>query len=178
MALELGLGALGALDAHAHSELAWAATAAALAALTAALLYSSSAGIQASLALLAAAFMLRDHDRLLLAPLYGACLLLVGEFSQLSFELRNRPRLAEGVVTSWLAAVVLLAALGGAVAAVAALAVTIAPSRTVVFTAVGSAAAIAVFAAIAALARRTVRAPGEPLPTTDAGREGSSRHRV
>lgn len=114
----------------------------------------------------------RDQDRLLLAPLYGAGLLLVIELAQRSLELRGHERLGPGVTTSRLAAIMVAAALGLCAAALAALAVTLAPPRSVTLTALATIAALSAFAAIALLARRDdpQRAETRHQPTaTDGG---------
>lgn len=143
-----------ATDAHAGAGLAWFATGVAAVVLAVGLVVASSTTVQGSVAVLAALFLLRDGDRLLLAPLYGASLLLVGELAQISFELRGMERVGAGVLGSRLGAVLLLAAFGTGAAAVAALAVTVAPARSVGFTAAGTFATVAAFALIVALARR------------------------
>ena len=114
----------------------------------------SSSAVQASVALLGVVFLLNQQERLLLAPLYGACLLLVSELAQRSFELGRQDRIGPGVIGPRLAAILLAAALGACAAAVVAIAVTIAPPRSVAFTAAGTVALLAGLAAIVALARR------------------------
>ncbi len=137
----------------------------AIALLALGILVGSSAPLQLSLAVLAAMLLLRDHDRLLLAPVYGGCLLLVGELGQLSLELRDYERVGPGVIAGRLAAVAWIAGLGGAAAALAALAVTVAPGRSLGFTALGALAVVVLFAAIAMLARQvTGRDGADPEP--------------
>jgi hypothetical protein len=172
VALAVALGALVALDAGTAAGAAWYATATAVLILTVGLVVASSVTVQWSVALLAAMLLLRHHDRLVLAPLYGACLLLVAELAQRSLELRGRELIGPGVIVSRLAAVVVLAAVGGCAAAVAAIAVTIAPGRSVGFSAAGTLAAVGAFAAIVLLARRRHQQdPGEDeAPNTRAGR--------
>lgn len=121
------------------------------------LVLASSATVQLSLALLGALLLLRHQDRLLLAPLYGACLLVAGELAQRSLELRGQQRIGSGVVGLRLTAVLLLAALGACAAALCAMAVTIAPSRSVGFTAVGTLAVTAAFALVLLISRRRAR---------------------
>ncbi len=117
------------------------------------LLAGSSGAIQCSLAVGAALLLLRHDGRLLLAPLYGACLLTAGELAQRSVELRGQQRIGRGAVAPRLIAVVVLAALGGCAGALAAIAVTIAPGRSVALTAAATIAALAALATIVLLAR-------------------------
>ena len=98
--------------------------------------------------------LLRHQDRLVLAPLYGARLLALGELGQRSLELRGLERVGSGVVRARLAAVLALAGLGACGAAVAAIAVTIAPGRSVGLTALGTVAVLGSCATIVMLARR------------------------
>jgi hypothetical protein len=155
IALELGLGALIATDARAAAGLAWYGTAASLVILTVGLVAASSGTVQSSVALLGALLLLLRHqDRLVLAPLYGACLLVAGELAQRSLELRGQQRIGPAVIGLRVAAVLVLAALGACAAALAAIAVTIAPARSVAFTAVGTLAALAASALIVLLAQQ------------------------
>lgn len=154
MALDVALGALVAADANTAVGLAWYGTAVSLVILTAALVVASPGTVQVSVALLAAMLLLRREDRLVLAPLYGASLLLLGELAQRSIELRGTKRIGSGVIGARLAAILVLAGLGACGTAVAAIAVTIAPPRSVGFTAVGTIAVLAAFATIVVLARR------------------------
>ena len=131
ISVEVGLGALAATDAGAAGELAWVGTVISVTILALGLLAGSSGAIQCSLAVGAALLLLRHDDRLLLAPLYGAWLLTAGELAQRSVELRGRQRIERGAVGPRLIAVVVLAALGGCAGALAAIAVTIAPGRSV-----------------------------------------------
>jgi len=115
---------------------------------------ASSPLVQASIALLGVLLLLRAHDRLVVAPLYGACLLLVGELGQRSIELRGVDRVGPEVITARLAEVFALAAFAACGAAVTAVAVTIAPGRSVGLTALGTVALLVAFAVLVALARR------------------------
>ena len=152
--MAFGLGAFVATDAGANVPLAWYGTAVSILILTLGLAADSIWAVQLSIALLGALLLLRHEDRLVLAPVYGAGVLLVGELAQRSLELRGQGRLGPGVIASRLAACLVLAGLGACGAAVAAIAVTIAPARTVAFTAVGTIAALVAFGAIVVLARR------------------------
>jgi hypothetical protein len=154
VALTVALGALVGFDAGTAAGVAWGGTAISVTILTGGLALGSSSAVQWSLALLGAMLLFRHQDRLVLAPLYGACLLMVGELGQRSLELRGPALIGPGVIASRLAVLVVLAALGACSGAVVAMAVTIAPGPSVGLTAVGTVAALAAFAAIVALARR------------------------
>jgi hypothetical protein len=127
------------------------------------LLARSSGAIQCSLVVIVALLLLRRDYRLLLAPLYGACLLMAGELAQRSIELRRQTRVERGVVGSRLMAVAVLAAVGGCAGALAAIAVTIAPDRSTVLSAAATIAVLAALATIVLLARaRRRETPAEP----------------
>jgi hypothetical protein len=130
---------------------------------------ASPPAVQSSVAVLAVLLLLRHEDRLVIAPLYGACLLLVAELAQRSLELRGLARVGPRVISARVAAVLALAALGACGGAAAAIAVTIAPRRSVWLTAIGTVAILAAFAAIVLLARRHGREnPGKAgQPGTD-----------
>lgn len=155
--LACGLGALSASDARSAAALAWYGTAAAVAALAIALALGAPSGVQAALVPLAALLLLRHDERLLLAPLYGACLLLVGELGQRSIELRRQAWIGPGVIASRLLTVLVVTAVGGCAAALAAIAVTFAPARSVIFTAVGAIAVVAAVGLITWFARPHAR---------------------
>jgi len=164
-----------ATDAGAAAGLAWYATAVSAVILAIGLVVASSSTVQVSVGLLGSLLLLRHQERLLLAPVYGACLLLLGELAQRSLELRGQERVGVGVVRMRLAAVLVVAALGSCGAAMAAIAVTIAPtSRSVGFTAVGTVAVLTAFAAIVAVARRqhgeNPGAEAAPIRPDDGGR--------
>ncbi len=116
-----------------------------------------SPGVPAALALLAAAFLLRRNDTLALAPLFGGGLLLVGELAQQSVELRGVVRVERGVVTTRVARVLGIGALGAAAGAAATIAVRFAPSHAVGVTAVGALAIVGAVAAVSRLARHADR---------------------
>lgn len=143
-----------ATDARAAADLAWSGTAISVVLLTAGLVMASPSAVQSAVAVLAVLLLLRHEDRLVMAPLYGACLLLVGELAQRSLELRWQARVGSGAISARVAAVLVLVALGACGGAVAAIAVTIAPARSVGFTAIGTVTVLAAFAAIVLLARR------------------------
>jgi hypothetical protein len=162
------LGALVATDAGASTELALVGTAVSELTLALAFVAGSSGSIQWSLGLLAILFLLRHEDRIALAPIYGAGLLLVGELAQRAIDLRGVQRISSGVIRARLAAVIVLAALGACGGAIATIAVRIAPVRSVGFTAIGTIAALATVAAITRLSRRRV-AGGEGTPDSGGG---------
>lgn len=149
--------------------MAWVGTAVAMTILIIGAVVASPGTVQSAVALLAAVLLLRHHERLLLAPLYGACLLLVGELAQRSFELRGSERLGPGVIATRVGSALLLAALGAGAGALAAIAVTIAPARSVGITAVGTAAVVAAFALIVVLARNQSASDRSDDPERDTG---------
>ncbi len=154
LALDVALGALVATDAGAAEGVVWFGTALSVIVLAAGLVLASSSAVQWSAALAGVLLLLRHDQRLILAPLYGACLLLLSELSQRSLELRWVERVAAGVTAPRVVSCVLVAALGACAAAIVATAVTIAPDRSVLLTAAGAIGAVTVFAAIARLGRR------------------------
>lgn len=117
------------------------------------LLVGASTPVHAAVALLATLLLLRQETRLLLAPLYGGGLLVAEELAVRSIELTGVEHLGAGVVSARLAATLSVATLGGCAAVLAALAVTVAPGRSVLFTAVGVIAVLAMFGAITRVAR-------------------------
>jgi hypothetical protein len=175
VALEVAIGVSIATDTHAATSLVWYGTATSGLILVVGLVAESYAAVQVSIALLGALFLLRYQERLLLAPLYGACLLLLSELSQRSFELRRQDRIGPGVIGSRLAASLLATALGACAAVVVALAVTIAPARSVAFTAAGVLALLAGLAGIVALARRSAALNSDRIGK---GRLGRGRERA
>jgi hypothetical protein len=114
-----------------------------------------------SLALLAVVFLLDGGDSLVLAPIYGAGLLLVAELAHCSIDLRGVRWLTLGWVASRLGAILALAALGAGAGALAAAAATIAAPRSAALTAAGAVAAVMALGTIAVLARRGHRVPGD-----------------
>jgi hypothetical protein len=112
-----------------------------------------------SLALLAALSLLDGHGSLVLAPVYGAALLLVGELAQCSIDLRGVRWLATRWIVSRLAASLALVALGACAGALVAGVATIAAARSVALTAVGALATVTAVGTIALIARRGDRVP-------------------
>jgi hypothetical protein len=110
--------------------------------------------VHCGVAVLGAILLLRHSDRLLLAPLYGGGLLLVAELGVRSIELHGVSLIDSRAIGTRLGALVAVGAVGVCGAACAAIAVTGAPSRSLLLTAAGAVAAAAVCAAIALAARR------------------------
>ena len=106
----------------------------------------------------------------MLAPLYGAGLLLVGELAGAHSSCAgssDRPWSGQGAAGGCAR----LAGLGACAAAAAAIAVTIAPGRSVIFTAIGAIAVAATLATIAHDARKRLGTGVDANPATD----GSTR---
>ena len=143
-----------ATDAGASSGLAWAATVLAAVLLVSGIATRSSVPVHVAVAVLGVTLLLRDDARLVLAPLYGAGLLLAAELGTRSIELAGVARVGTGVIGPRLGATVALAAVGACAAALVALAVTAAPGRSLALTAVGAIAAMATCGAVARIARR------------------------
>ena len=149
------LGAIVAGDAGRSVALAWTGAGLATLLLACGLAASSPAPVHCGVAVLGAILLLRHSDRLLLAPLYGGGLLLVAELGVRSIELRGVGLIDPGSIGTRLGVLVAVAAVGVCAGACAALAVTGAPSRSLLVTAAGAIAAVAVCAAIALAARRS-----------------------
>jgi hypothetical protein len=122
--------------------------------LTAGIVGGSFMAVHAAIALLGAMFLLRHETRLLLAPVYGAGLLLIEDLAVQTIELREVSQVALAVIGVRSGAAIAVAAVGACAAAVAALAVSAAPGRSVALTALGALALVVAFAAIMLLARR------------------------
>jgi hypothetical protein len=168
MALLAALATLVITDAGAASQLAWLGAGLAALLLAAGMAAESPTPVHAAVALLGAIFLLRHDTRLLLAPAYGAGLLLMDDLAIRTMEWSGVSRIAPGVIGARVGATLAAAAVGACAAAAAALAVTGAPARSVALTAVGALTAVAAVAAIVRLARRRYRwspatdAPGAP----------------
>lgn len=143
-----------ATDAGASSGSAWAATVFAAVLVVSGIAARSSVPVHAAVAVLGVTLLLRDDARLVLAPLYGAGLLLVAELGTRSIELAGVARVGPDVIGARLGATVALAAAGACAAALGALAVTAGPGRSVALTAVGAIAAGVTCGAVARIARR------------------------
>jgi hypothetical protein len=165
------LGALIAAGAVTSASLAWSGTAVAVLLVALALAVGCAAPIPWSLALLGVVFLLDGGHSLVLAPIYGAGLLVVGELAQCSIDLRRVTWMTPGWVASRLAAILALAALGAGAGALAAAAATVAAARSATLTAAGGVAAVTALGTITLLARRGHRVPadapsGAPDPQT------------
>jgi hypothetical protein len=152
--------------AGAANELAWLATGAAALLLAAGMLAGSPSPVHAAVALLGAMFLARHGMRLLLAPPYGAGLLVMEDLAIQMIELRGVERIAADAVGARSAAAVTAAAAGACVSTGAALAVSVAPGRSVALTALGGVAAVVAFAGIAYLARSRYGSPAADEPST------------
>jgi hypothetical protein len=120
----------------------------ALVALIAAMLAGSPAAVHAAVVLLGTIFLLRQDARLLLAPVYGAGLLLVCELATQAIELSEVSRVAPEVIGARTGAALVAATIGACVSAVAALAETAAPGRSVAVTALGAVTVVVAVAVI------------------------------
>jgi hypothetical protein len=150
----VGLTALVIADAGAASQLAWLGAGTAALLLAAGMVLESPAPVHAAVAVLGVMFLTRHDSRLLLAPPYGAGLLLMDDLAIRTIELVGVDRIAPDVIVTRLGATLAMAAIGACLSAVAALAVTAGLSRTVALTAAGALAAVAAFIALVLLARR------------------------
>jgi len=148
------LAALVLADASTASQLAWLGAAVALVFLAIGMALGSASAVHVAVAVLGGIFLLRHDTRLLLAPVYGAGLLLVEDLAIQTIELRGVGVVALDVVGARTAGVLAIATIGAVAAAAGALAVTAAPGRSVALTALGALAAVAAVAVIAWVARR------------------------
>jgi len=150
----VALAALVIVDAGAASEAAWLGAGVATLLVLAGIVAQSPAPVHAAVAVLGVMFLLRHDSRLLVAPLYGAGLLLIDDLAIRTMELSGVNRIAVDAIAARLAATIAVAAIGACLSALAALAVTAAVPRTVLLTAVGALVAVAAFVAIIVVARR------------------------
>lgn len=141
-------------DAGAASQLAWLGAGTAALLVAAGMAAESPAPVHAAVAVLGTIFLLRQDARLLLAPLYGAGLLLIDDLAIRSMELSGVGEIAAGVIVARVGATLAVAAIGACLSAVAALAVTAAVPRSLVLTALGALATVLAFVAIVLLVRR------------------------
>jgi hypothetical protein len=161
----VGLAALVISDSGSASQLAWLGAALAALFLALGVVAGSVTAVQAAIALLGTIFLLRHDTRLLLAPAYGAGLLLIEDLAVQTIELRRVSRIALAVIGARTEAALAVAAIGASASAAAALAVTVAPGRSVAVTALGALAAVAALAAIVRPARRRYRTYGAQEPS-------------
>lgn len=148
------MAVLDATDAGASAKLAWVGTAAAVLLVVIGMLIRSSAPVHLAVVLLGALLLLRHDARLLLAPVYGAGLLLVAELGSRSIELRRVRTVGPGVLGARALAVSAIAGLGVFASACAAAAVTAAPARSVALTGMAAVAIVAIYGMIAWRTRR------------------------
>jgi hypothetical protein len=154
VALLAGLSALVVADAGSAGEFAWLGASAATVCLLGGIAGGWPGLVHAAVALLGAIFLLRQHNRLLVAPVYGAGLLLIEDLAIQAVDLRAIGWIAAEVIGARTTATLLAATVGACGAAAAGLAVTVAPERSVGLTAVAAVIAVFAFAAIVRLARR------------------------
>jgi hypothetical protein len=150
----VALAALVIAGAGAASQLAWLGAGTAALLLGVGMVAQSPAPVHAEVAVLGVMFLLRHDSRLLLAPPYGAGLLLMDDLAIRTMELSGVSELAPDVIVARLGATLAVAAIGACLSALAALAVTAALPRSVLLTALGALAAVAAFVAIVMLVRR------------------------
>jgi hypothetical protein len=135
------------------SGLAWTITAVAALLLVLAPAVRSETLVYVAIVLLGSLLLLRHDARLLLAPAYGAVLVLEVEFGARAVELRAIQILAPAALGARFAAVCFAALVGACAAAGTAAAVTVAPGRSVLLTGLGSLALFATFAGVVRAAR-------------------------
>jgi hypothetical protein len=165
-----GLSALVVSDAGSASQLAWLGAGLAAVLIAVGMLAGSPGPVHVGVALLGAIFLTRQDARLLLAPAYGAGLLLLEDLASQTMELRGVELIAPDVIGARAAATLLVGVVGASAAAVAALAVTVAPGGSVELTAVGAIAAVAACAAVVRVARsRYLASDSEESSTSGAG---------
>jgi len=141
-------------NAGAANQLAWLGAGTAAMLLAAGMVAQSPAPVHAAVAVLGLMFLLRHDARLLLAPVYGAGLLLMEDLAVRTIELSGVGEIAPRVIVARVGATLAVAAVGACLSALAALAVTAAVPRSVLLTAVGALAAVAAFVAIVFFVRR------------------------
>jgi hypothetical protein len=171
----VSLAALVIADAGPESQLAWLGAGLAALFLAVGLAGGSVTVVHAAIALLGTIFLLRQDTRLLLAPAYGAALLLIEDLAAQTIELSGVSQIGLAAIGTRTGAALVGAAIGASTSAAAALAVTAAPGRSVTVTALGALAAVAAFAAIVWSARRRYgesdggQAPGAASPSAPPG---------
>lgn len=150
----MALAALVIAEAGAASQLAWLGAGTAALLVATGMVAQSPAPVHAAVAVLGVMFLLRHDTRLLLAPLYGAGLLLMDDLAIRTMELSGVGEIAPDVIIARFGATMAVGAIGACLSALGALAVTAAVPRSVVLTAVGALVAFAAFVAIVVLVRR------------------------
>jgi hypothetical protein len=157
LGLLTGLSALVVTDPGSASELVWLGAGVAAVLIVVGMMGGWPGPIHVSVALLGVIFLARQDARLLVAPPYGAGLLLMEGLAIQAAELRRVGWVATDAIGARTAATLLVAAIGACGAAAAALAVTVAPGRSVGLTAVAAVLVVLAFAAIVRVARRRYR---------------------
>ena len=150
----VALAALVIAHAGGASQPAWLGAGTAALLVLAGIAAQSPAPVHAAVAVLGVMFLLRHDSRLLLAPLYGAGLLLMDDLAIRTMELSGVDRIAPDAIAARLGATIAVAAIGAGLSALAALAVTAAVPPSVLLTAVGALLAVAAFVGIVLVARR------------------------
>jgi hypothetical protein len=156
----MALGAMVASDAGTSAGLAWVGAGAATFLVAVGSVVRSPAPAHLAVAVLGAMLLLRQDSQVLLAPLYGAGLLLAEELTWRSIELAGVEAIGRGAIGARAAGVVALVGVGGCAAAGVAIAVTAAPGRSVALTAVGAVAVVMMPVGIRLRAMRLAR-PGD-----------------
>jgi hypothetical protein len=164
LALLIGLSALVVPDAGSASELAGLGAGAAALLLVAGIVGGWPGLVHVAVALLGAIFLLREHGRLLAAPPYGAGLLLVEGLGMQAVDLRAVGWTSADAIGARATAALVASTVGACAAAAVAIAVTVAPGRSVGLTALGCVTAVFAFAAIVHLARRRHAQDGSGQP--------------
>jgi hypothetical protein len=114
-------------------------------------------------AMLALSFVCYAGDRLILAPLYGAGIVLVGELAARAVQLRAVSQAGVATTLNWLGAVVGVLAAGACAAAAVAIAAGQAPGRSVALTGLGALAAAGATWWLGRMARRSPGPPAGPV---------------
>ena len=153
MVVLVALAALVIADAGTASQLAWLGAGTAALLLAVGMAAESPAPVHVAAAVLGVTFLARHDARLLLAPPYGAGLLLMDDLAIRTMELSGVGQIAPEAIAARVGATIAVAAIGACLSAVAALAVAAGPPRTVALTAVGALATVAAFVAIVLLVR-------------------------
>ncbi|HYB31613.1 MAG TPA: hypothetical protein VEF89_33830 [Solirubrobacteraceae bacterium] len=175
MALLASLAALVLTDAGGTSQVAWLGAGLAAVLLAAGMAVEAPAPVHLAVALLGVTFLVRHDTRLLLAPVYGAGLLLMDDLAIRTMELSGVSRIAPGVIGARVGATLAVAAAGACAAAVAALAVTGGPARSVALTALGALITVVAVGAIVRVARRRFRSSPVVQSPGAAGQSTSSK---
>lgn len=153
LALIAGLTTMVATDAGAASSLAWCDVGLTVAVLGVSLVVRSEAALVASLGVAGLGLLLRVDDRLVLAPVYGALLLVTAELARTCQELGSVEGVAPRVIRARLMAAGGWAGLGACAATVVSLAATAGPPRSAATSLAATTAIAAAFATVVVIAR-------------------------